>query len=248
MTTTPGEIVTRIIRGVPIQYRDGTTDELVLDADYIATRFLPEGFAPPEDGVVLDVGGHIGVFGVLATQYVPQGTVHILEPSSENFLLLARNVAASQGAENRLLAHQVALAAEDGQLRLHHAPGSVGHSLYALAEWEGEPFEPRPSEAGVAVPYEDVEVRTLASFLADISVSTVDFMKMNIEGAEYDVLLTSSDETLRAIRCMTVELHPENEGKAELVIERLQSLGFRTAFTPAGGNPYVKGWVTAQND
>jgi methyltransferase, fkbM family len=242
----PGDIVTETLYGSSFQYRSGTTDEVVLDPKYIRTRFAPmEDAILPKDGVVLDIGAHIGAISLLAARYVPSGTVHLVEPSLENYILLKRNIANVQGGGTHFVSHKLALGAMNGRARLYHAPGSVGHSFYALKDWVNEPFEPRPMEFGDAIPYEEVEVRTLKSFLSYIGETEIDFMKMNIEGAEYAVLLESSEDTLRAIKCMTVELHPEGEGKAQELIGRLHDIGFTTSFTSTN-TPYVEGWVTAK--
>jgi len=239
----PGSVVVRSLNGVRISYRIATTDEFVLESEYAAARFLPKGYVPPEDATILDIGAHIGVFAALVARHVPRGVVHALEPSSENFELLAKNL--RDNDSDNAFAHRLALGASNGSVRLHHAPGSVGHSLYANPDWVGEPWEPRPSEAPPPVPYEDVTAQTLADFLDEQGIEKVAFMKMNIEGAEYDVLLGASDDTLRAIANMQVELHPEAEGLAERLIARLRGIGFDTEFVPTD-HPAVKGWLTAR--
>jgi FkbM family methyltransferase len=220
----PGSIAVRDLNGVQISYRSGTLDEYVLKTEYGSARFFPEGYQPPPNGTILDVGAHIGVFATSVARFVPGGVVHALEPSLENLQVLELTV------------------------RLYHAPSAIGHSFYHCPEWEGLADEPRPDDAPPLTPYEDVPAQTLAHFLAEQKVERVDFLKMNIEGAEYPVLLGAPDETLLAITAMQVELHPEEqgqEGDAERLIARLKGLGFRTEFV-ATDNPAVKGWLTAR--
>ncbi len=243
-SSAPGTVTLRNLNGVDIVYRSGTTDEAVLEEEYAAARFFPEGFEPAPDATILDVGAHIGVFAALIARRVPQGAVHALEPSLENFGLLQQNLR-NNGADN-VTAHRLALAGENGTLRLYHAPGSVGHSFYRNPEWEGEPWEPRPEDAPPPREYEDVRTQVLADFLDEHRIDRVDFMKMNIEGAEYDVLLNASEKTLNAIAWMCVELHPETEGRADRLVERLREAGFHTEFTAAEDNPWVVGWLTAR--
>ncbi len=243
MTDAPGTIVVRQLQNVSIAYRLGTTDEFVLDEEYAAARFLPEGFQPRADATILDVGAHIGVFAALVSPLVPDGSVHALEPSGENFVLLERNLRDNKAAH--AVAHKIALSDKTGTMRLHHAPGSVGHSFYHNPDWVGEEWEARPEDAPPQVAFEDVPVLMLAEFLTSNGIDQVDFMKMNIEGAEYDVLLTADEATLRRIHSMCVEVHPDPDGRTEKLISRLQEVGFKTSFADAGDNPYVTGWVTA---
>lgn len=243
-TSVPGSISVRKLNGVDIAYRSGTTDELVLDEEYARARFFPDGFEAVPDGTILDVGAHIGVFAAIAAKQVPDGAVHALEPSLENFELLQRNLR-DNGAGDAFT-HRLALAGENGTLRLYHAPGSVGHSFYHNSEWDGQPWEPRPEDAPPPQAYEDVRTQVLADFLAEHGIDRVDFMKMNIEGAEYDVLLNALEDTLRAITWMCVELHPESDGRADRLIARLRAVGFHTEFAAAEDNPWVIGWLTAR--
>ncbi len=242
----PGSIAVRDLNGVQISYRSGTLDEYVLKTEYGSARFFPEGYQPPPNGTILDVGAHIGVFATSVARFVPGGVVHALEPSLENLQVLELNVRTNDAGN--VVAHRLALGPANETVRLYHAPSAIGHSFYHCPEWEGLADEPRPDDAPPLTPYEDVPAQTLAHFLAEQKVERVDFLKMNIEGAEYPVLLGAPDETLLAITAMQVELHPEEqgqEGDAERLIERLKGLGFRTEFV-ATDNPAVKGWLTAR--
>ena len=240
-TGAPGSIGVRDVRGARISYRIGTTDELVLNDEYAAVRFFPEGYVPPENGTFLDAGAHIGVFAAIVSKQLPNSVVHALEPSTDNYVLLEKNLSGRTNA----FAHRLALGGTNGTVRLHHAPGSVGHSVYHNPDWEGQPWEPRSAEAPPLASYEDVPCQVLADFLAEQGIERVHFLKMNIEGAEYDVLLGASEETLRSIDCMQLELHPDKDGRADRLIERLRELGFTTGFVPTD-NPHVYGWLTAQ--
>jgi FkbM family methyltransferase len=74
-----------------------------------------------------------------------------------------------------------------------------------------------------------IEVETVA--LKDLLAGrTVDLVKVDIEGAELDVLLAATDDALLSVGQFTVEFHdfwyPELAGRTEEVKQRLQDLGF----------------------
>ena len=60
-----------------------------------------------------------------------------------------------------------------------------------------------------------VKTMTLDSVLRDFE--SVDLLKMDIEGGEYEVLYGSAPETLRKIRRITLEYHPDEGSPAELL-------------------------------
>jgi FkbM family methyltransferase len=72
---------------------------------------------------------------------------------------------------------------------------------------------------------------TLTSFLDRHGISTVDLLKMDIEGAEFDVLESTSDSALLRIRQFTIEFHDFLDSsllpRVRITDRRLRRLGFR---------------------
>lgn len=135
--------------------------------------------------VVLDVGAHCGVYAVKAAQMVGSGGVVIaIEPSSENLMLLQRN-AQMNGLQN-IIPIQIGLWSAKTRLTLRLAAMSGAHT-----------FEHRRTDAPYTERTEDVDVDTLDNILDDLRISKIDFIKMDIEGAEVEALKGMQD-TLRA--------------------------------------------------
>ncbi len=182
---------------------------------------------------------------MLAARQVPKGKVFALEPGFENFEIMQRNLAENE-ADN-VTAHKLALGAKTETVRLWHGPGSVGHSLFLNPLWADVPVEPRNMETHSEDGYEEVACQALEEWLTEHGITEIDYMKMNIEGAEYDVLGKAPINVLRVIRHMHVELHPEEDGLADALIQRLDEAGFTTSVVWSD-DPTVKGWVTAQRN
>lgn len=75
-----------------------------------------------------------------------------------------------------------------------------------------------------------VEVRTLAALFSQQPDGPIDFVKMDIEGAELDVLLGEQADVLTRIKQLTVEFHdfidPSTRPRVLAAIARMQRLGF----------------------
>ena len=78
---------------------------------------------------------------------------------------------------------------------------------------------------------------TLDSLFKRYSITHVDLLKVDIEGSEFDMLMTASEETLAKVAQITVEFHLKS-GSADfslkrvlLICQRLKLLGFRVVFT-----------------
>lgn len=150
------------------------------------------GFYQPRDGdVILDVGANVGAFSLWAIAQAPGARVIAVEPSSENFAVLERNMRA---ARHPVAMHQVAIGGRRG--KGHMVDGgrrSIEHRL-AAGSASG-------SSGG------DVEVLTLEDLLQLAGASDVDFLKMDIEGSERDVFAGAAPELLRHFRRISLEYH-----------------------------------------
>jgi FkbM family methyltransferase len=121
--------------------------------------------------VVVDVGAHIGYFALLAAQLVGErGRVFAFEPMPTTYQLLTMNIKAN-GLKN-IIPIQKAVWNKSGTATFTIRPDSLGESFL------GDHGYGKRTE---------VETICLDDFLADFG-SRVDFIKMDIEGAEFTAL------------------------------------------------------------
>lgn len=119
---------------------------------------------------VADVGAHVGYYTVLARRRLgSEGTVCSVEPAKDNARLLLANLKACGDA--RVIVFPCAAGEDEGERQLYIAASSDSHSLYR------HPLRP-------PVRIESVNVRTLDAMLP----GPVDLVKIDVEGAEMDVL------------------------------------------------------------
>ncbi len=118
-----------------------------------------------EGDVVVDAGANIGYYTLLLARLVgPQGKVIAIEPDPDNFALLKKNVQAN-GYRNVTLI-QKAISDGEGTVKLYRSIRSTAqHSLAASNQGD---------------PYVEVELGRLD----DLVPGPIDFMKMDVEGAE----------------------------------------------------------------
>jgi len=227
-TADRAELGTVSVSGLSFCYRKGTVDEVVLAESYQLERFAMPDLTATVRPVIVDVGAHIGAFAAMVARSAPGAAVYALEPAQSSFGLLEKNIAANSLAN--VTALRLALGDRDARVPLHHAAENWGHSL--------------SKEMAAGTTSELVPCQTLGSFLAAHSLATVDFMKMNIEGAEYDVLLSASRADLRRVRRLTVEVHPVRGRHGDDIGRRLRDCGFGVAVIWSQDEA-GKGWLQA---
>jgi FkbM family methyltransferase len=162
---------------------EGVARPLLLDGAFerdetaLVTALLRPGMR------VVDVGANVGYYTVLASRLVgPTGTVLAFEPEPENHALLVRNLAAN-GCRNAH-AFPVALAERAGVTQLHRDRTNLGNPSMVGANV--------PDPAGAV----EVETATLDDVLGGRGEGPIDFMKIDVQGAE-GLVLAGAARTLR---------------------------------------------------
>jgi FkbM family methyltransferase len=82
----------------------------------------------------------------------------------------------------------------------------------------------------------DIKTITLEQIFIDNNIDYVDILKVDIEGAEYDLLNSISDEIYSKIKQLTIEFHDfidsSYKQKTNDIIRKLNSLGFKHKSKP----------------
>jgi FkbM family methyltransferase len=208
-----------------VDLRDGAVSSAIF-ADGVwepeETRFLEKALRPGM--VFVDIGAHIGYYTVIASGLVGStGKVFAFEPDPGNFKLLQENVAENH-CQN-VITDRKAIAASTKPLNLYRSSSNFGdHRTY---EPRGDAIQqPGTRRSAVAV-----EALSLDDYFAG-SPTRVDFLKMDIQGSEYDAFI-GMRKTLKHNSHVTIltEFWPmglEQAGVAPRVyLDEVRASGFR---------------------
>ena len=216
--------------GFEIAYRKNTTDEAVIgesfDNDIFFSR-VPE-YQADQGHVIIDIGAHIGTFSLLSSSKVECGKVYAIEASEDSFNLLRINVALNQCAN--ISVHHLAIADKEGTCILYHDIGNWGHSTVRKLSKSSE----------------TVKSCTLSTFLERNCINECHFMKLNCEGAEFPILLSTPKTILQRIGTILVLYHCDlwrNNTEADL-ISHLESSGFNCVIRNRS-EKRGRGWIIA---
>lgn len=141
------------------------------------------------DAVCLDVGANIGIYTLAMSMLAPRGVVHAFEPAPQAFKHLTRNLA--ENSVSNVKAHNVAVGEEAGPVEFREN-----------AEFLAGSFRIEPdSLLGRTLRDEIITVpcTTLDDFVSERGIGRVDFVKIDVEGGELQVL-RGARRTLEAHR------------------------------------------------
>jgi len=159
----------------------------------------------PENAYILDCGAHIGLSVIFLKSICPSAHIVCFEPDNKNFSLLQKNIAS----------HQL----QNVEIR-NEAVWNENTSLHFIAEGN------MGSKIGEKSNSNTVTVQ--ATRLKDFLNKKVDFLKLDIEGAEYKVLKDVA-ENLGFVEKMFIEYHGTFQQKHELleILELVSNAGFK---------------------
>lgn len=174
-----------------------------------------------DNSVVVDIGANIGVFSVRAAYFAKKVRVVSYEPFPANFEMLRENVRINglENGERMVVPNQKAVSGARGELELFFSPGDSGLVSQHNQSDKGH-------TRSVKVP-----AVTLADVFSDNNITTCDFLKMDCEGAEEDILLNAPAELFDRIRSITLEWHYDlNKMTIDEFRSFLEKKGYQTAY------------------
>ena len=192
----PGVVRSFRWRGCSVHYRPGSSDpeviyKILLKGGKKAEYYVPEGFYPK---VIWDIGANIGAASLYFSERFPQAEIHCFEPVPENYAMIERNI----GCVSMIRAHMFALGANEGTLEIHASDVSRNFGGFSF------------HDAGTAQTQTlTVQVRTPRGVIEDGIASAPDLIKIDVEGAEHDILTAFEPQVLARVGWIIGELHGE---------------------------------------
>lgn len=175
---------------------------------------IPE-FSIGDGDVIVDVGAHVGTFTVWAASRNPKARVVAVEPSASTLKYLRRNVETNHLRNVTIV--EAACGGSNGTVALMSRGPAACNTIYRTDNYASS-FSP----AGRA------EMITLDKLFSDLSIEHCDLLKLDCEGAEYEILYSAGKETLDRVRRIAMEYHTGmNRYSPESLAEHLKGIGFK---------------------
>jgi FkbM family methyltransferase len=222
-----GVVLRRLIRSLPIELREFEADvpgggRVTLRWDEVVGRtLLRDGsFERAElramlehvttEATVVDIGANVGL--VTVPLALAGGRVIAIEPLPENVERLRKNILCNK--LTNVVVVEAAAGADDGRAVLHSALDPAFGSLHEVVKYR--------AAADV-----EVRLRSLDSLWRELEKPAVKLVKIDVEGAELEVLAGGREVLETCNPVVIVEAGPG--GAADAVYELLTGLGYDEA-------------------
>jgi FkbM family methyltransferase len=181
----------------------------------------------------LHVGASDGRHSYVMTQVAPKARIWAFEPSAFAFAVL-KTALRWHGISKQVTAIHAAVAEKPGELLLvtpKKASGRMGRAYAYVAETlPNGPVRPDLDDTGMEV--QPTPVVTLDDFCAERGIERVDFIRMDIEGAEQKALEGAHGILDRDRPHVLLEIHPPMlqarfGGSGEAVVQLFRDRGYR---------------------
>ena len=188
---------------------------LIFEEIYLDQVYKPY-FEEKDNNIVLDIGANIGLFTWYAHDKAKK--IYSLEPAKEHFEILDYMI--KYNKMNNVVPVKQAIGIKNGKQDLYHCSNSTMYSLMKGVLTNNEKKDKVQEK-------EIVDVVTIDKFLKENKIDKVDFMKLDIEGLESEIIEGSAFESISSrIKTIVGEWHSWNGRNPDRTATALMDYGF----------------------
>lgn len=203
-----------------VKLRTSSTDVQALVNVWINEEYKKTGFEIKNNDIIIDIGAHVGLFTLYASQYCKDGRIFCFEPIKNNFDLLSENIQVNQLPNVKCI--NKAVHNSNNSIRMYlDKTDDAAHSVFDNGD-----------------EYVDVNATTLSEIFNSNNIQICNLLKMDCEGFEYEIFESTPDEYLGKIQKICLEYHIIKGDSESLnaLKSRLDGLGFQITDFPSTDN------------
>lgn len=177
-----------------------------------------------ENSIVVDVGANVGFFSFLVLSKVKVKRVYSYEPIPRNIDVFKKTI-----SENELLKEKIALTQAA-------VTGLEQDAIELFLDGDNELTENASVFSGFESTHSvkvSVPSISFSRILTENKIDEIDFLKLDCEGSEFDIIYNTDPSLIRRAKRMMIEVHDvEGDPKNNITFfnNHLQSIGFETSF------------------
>jgi FkbM family methyltransferase len=233
--------------------------EYLYDEIFIRETYLRHGLHLPADAVVFDVGANIGMFSLFVATRSPAASIYAFEPIYPIFQKLERNL---RRVTTKVHVFCCALSSAPGQTPFTYYPGfstmsvqtsyvdTAGDKALVKQVLQEQQRTRGMREKSLAQGLDELleyqfretryqcQVRCISEIIEEHQLSHIDFLKIDVQRAEHDVLRGIRASHWPLVQQIAMEVHDKantpTAGRLETITRDLTERGFVVAVEQQG--------------
>src|ERR687889_2899131 len=191
-------------------------------------------FTPKEGDIVVDIGAHIGLYTIISSKRVgANGKVVAIEANPSNFEMLNSNIKLNQ--LTNIISLNNAVYSKETKIKLYLPGEELGHTIYNTVMSDRAKNEDK---------FVEVSANTLDYFLQLKGITDVNWIKIDVEGAEFEVLKGATNVLSKSKDiALLIEIHNLSGGTNlyRQILEFLRLYNFKIEFEKShdGGEKHI---------
>lgn len=187
----------------------------VIDKQVIEYVFLKKYHLPPEETilserpVILDLGSNIGSTLLDLCRRYPAAKIYGYEMDTSNYQLAVENCK----AHKNIIVSNKAVWIKAGTVSYENQSRTDAFTINAEAKKDGS---------------SDIESTTIPGIISENNLERIDYLKMDIEGAELKILDEQNIDWLERVMSLNIEFHNISESMLDHYQAKLEGKGFTT--------------------
>lgn len=174
--------------GLKIKLRTRSTDLMALTNVWLVEEYSGSNFRINANDVIIDIGAHVGLFTLYASQYCKNGTIFCFEPVDENYDILVDNI--TQNNLKNVKPFKSAVSKSESTITIYRNKDEAGHSMFSFTSHALK-----------------VDSISLKKIIDENSVNQCNLIKIDCEGAEYEIIESLPLEYFKKISKLIIEYH-----------------------------------------
>ncbi|NVM22108.1 MAG: FkbM family methyltransferase [Desulfobacterales bacterium] len=195
--------------------------EVIANDNYRLHELKDIGIEPK---VILDIGGHIGTFGLICKSLWPDARLIAVEPDSDNANLYKLNIEQNHPHTDFVILNQ-AISYSPERICLVHSPSTTGGNVLCPKE-EAEKYVNEGYRFYNSITNDHVSLTTIGEICRTYDIDVIDLAKWDCEGSEVDAFLNMSDKEAEKFRFMVGEYHLWSENTKYLKADLFTTIKF----------------------
>jgi FkbM family methyltransferase len=199
--------------GIIIKIRNTpSTDIHIFTEIWINKEYSKKEFEIKNSDVIIDIGSHIGIFALWVFQNCKNGKIICVEPEKNNFKILNENILKNK--ISNIVCYNAAGSKDLRKIKISKSEkDSASHSIFN----EGKEFF-------------ECNTITLEKIFNENKITKCDLLKLDCEGAEFEILLNLESKFFEKIEKICLEYHRNKKLNLDenILLTHLQKYNYKT--------------------